>query len=251
MLQYDRQKSIMNYLEQHHSAKISELAAAAYTSEATVRRDIAALESSGLVTKIYGGVILAKFKNEVVPPTLRDSANSAAKEAIAEEAAKLIHDGDTVIFDSSSTVRRICRHIKRRKNLKIITNNLRICEELRDTDITVYCTGGEFFPMRNCFLGPHAERFIASVNADSLFFSCKGVSSAGYLTDVSADEISMRSVMLRQARQSFLLCDSSKLESSYTFTLCHSSELTGILCDIPLPQFTPETDAPVSHQYQP
>lgn len=251
MLQYDRQQSILDYLNQHHTAKISTLAGAIYTSEATVRRDIAALESAGLVERIYGGVILARFKNEVVPPSLRDGANSAAKEAIAEEAAGLIHDGDTVIFDSSSTVRRICRHIKRRKNLKIITNNLRICQELQDTDITVYCTGGEFFPTRNCFLGPLAEKFITQINADSLFFSCKGLSKAGFLTDVSEDEISIRTTMLRQARERYFLCDSSKLESSYTFTLCHGSELSGILCDIPLPPFTPETDVPDSHPNQP
>ncbi len=240
MLQYDRHQKILNYLQEHHTAKISSLAGAIYTSEATVRRDLAALEAAGLVERVYGGVILAQFKNEVVPPSLRDSANSAAKEAIAEEAAALIHDGDTVIFDSSSTVRRICRHIKRRKNLKIITNNLRICQELQDTDITVYCTGGEFFPMRNCFLGPFAEKFIAGINADSLFFSCKGLSDAGFLTDVSEDEISIRNVMLRQAKQCFFLCDSSKLHSSYTFSLCHANEITQILCDKTLPKFHQE-----------
>ena len=240
MLQYDRHRRILDYLQSNHTAKIGTLASALYTSEATIRRDIATLEAEGLVERVYGGVILPQFKNEVVPPSLRDSANSAAKEAIAEEAAVLIHDGDTVIFDSSSTVRRICRHIKRRKNLKIITNNLRICQELQDTDITVYCTGGEFFPMRNCFLGPLAEKFIAGINADSLFFSCKGLSDAGFLTDVSEDEISIRTVMLRQANQHFFLCDSSKLHSSYTFSLCHAMEITKILCNTALPEFYQE-----------
>ena len=237
MLQYTRQQSILKYLQERHTATIGELAKAIFTSEASVRRDIAAMESEGLVVRVYGGVVLAEHKNEVVPPALRDGANSAAKEAIALRAAELIHDGDTVIFDSSSTVRRICKHIRKRKNLKVITNNLRICEELKDTDIAVYVTGGEYFKKRGCFLGPYAERFLTSVNADSVFFSCKGLSPAGYLTDVSEDEISMRSAMLRQSRNSYFLCDSSKAGIGCTFTLCHAEDVTDILCDTDLPEY--------------
>ena len=237
MLQFQRQQSILQYLQTHNTAKIAQIAKAIYTSEASVRRDIAAMEAQGLVVRVYGGVLLAEHKNDVIPPALRDSANSAIKEALAEEAASLINDGDTVIFDSSSTVCRICPHILKRKNLKIITNNLRICDELRDTDIAVYVTGGEFFKKRNCFLGPYAERFLSSVNADSVFFSCKGLSSDGYLTDVSEDEISMRTVMLHQATSSYFLCDSSKLDTRCSFTLCHASEVTKVLCDVELPDF--------------
>lgn len=237
MLQIERQQSILQYLRQHHTAKIAELAAHIYTSEASVRRDITVLEAQGVVERVYGGVVLAQFKNDVIPPELRDSANSAAKEAIAQEAADYIHDGDTVFFDSSSTVRRICPHIKKRKNLKIITNNLRICRELQDTDITVYLTGGEYFKKRHCFLGPYAERFLASVNADSVFFSCKGLSDSGFITDVSEDEISLRAVMLRQAKKSFFLCDDSKLGICSTFSLCHLSEVSQVICNVPLPEY--------------
>ncbi len=237
MLQYERQQAVINFLKSHHTATIHTLAKHLYTSEASIRRDIAALEAAGLVVKIYGGVVLPEHKNEVVPVELRESANSAAKEIIAQEAAKLIHDGDTVFFDSSSTVRRICKHIKNRKHLKIITNNLRICQELKETDITVYLTGGEYYKKLDCFLGSYAERFIASINATSVFFSCKGLSQDGLLTDVSETEIAIRQAMLAHAENSYLLCDSSKVSQKYAFTLCQAQDLTKILCDKELPAF--------------
>ena len=237
MLQYERHQALMAYLTKHHTATIRALAKHLYTSEASVRRDIAALESAGLVLRVYGGVVLPEHKNDVVPVELRESANSAAKEIIAAEAAKYIHDGDTVFFDSSSTVRRICKHIKNRKQLKIITNNLRICQELKDTDITVYCTGGEYYKKLDCFLGSYAERFISAINANSVFFSCKGLSPRGILTDVSEMEISMRQTMLRHAENSYLLCDSSKVGQKYAFTLCQAKELTKIFSDKTLPEF--------------
>lgn len=237
MLQYERQQAVMDYLKLHHTATIQAIAKHLYTSEASIRRDIATLEAAGLVVKVYGGVVLPEHKNEVVPVELRESANSAAKEIIAQEAAKLIHDGDTVFFDSSSTVRRICKHIKHRKHLKVITNNLRICQELKETDITVYLTGGEYYKKLDCFLGSYAERFIASMNATSVFFSCKGLSQDGLLTDVSETEIAIRQAMLAHAENSYLLCDSSKVGQKYAFTLCHAKDLTDILCDKKLSSF--------------
>lgn len=237
MLQYERQQAVMDYLKLHHTATIQAIAKHLYTSEASIRRDVATLEAAGLVVKVYGGVVLPEHKNEVVPVELRESANSAAKEIIAQEAAKLIRDGDTVFFDSSSTVRRICKHIKHRKHLKVITNNLRICQELKETDITVYLTGGEYYKKLDCFLGSYAERFIASMNATSVFFSCKGLSQDGLLTDVSETEIAIRQAMLAHAENSYLLCDSSKVGQKYAFTLCHAKDLTDILCDKKLSSF--------------
>lgn len=237
MIQFERQQKIVDYLTETPIAKISELAKHLYTSEASIRRDIAALETEGIVTKVYGGVILSQYQNEVQPAEIRKSSNSEAKNQIARQAAELIHDGDTIIFDNSSTVRSICKYIKKRKNLKIITNNLAICNELKDTDITVYCTGGEFFKKRDSFLGPYAEDFLRSIHADSCFFSCKGLSDEGILTDVSELEISIRKIMMKQSNKTYFLCDSSKMGNTYTFQLCNADNVTDIICDKELPDF--------------
>ena len=96
MIRYERQQKILEYLEAKQSATVNELARVLYTSEASVRRDIQTLEMQGFVNKIYGGVILAKYQNKVVPVDLRDGDNSTVKEELAKKAASLIKDGDTV-----------------------------------------------------------------------------------------------------------------------------------------------------------
>jgi len=231
MLKYERQQLLLNYLEQNPAATVKELATRIYASEATVRRDLASMEAAGLVQLVYGGVLLAKYKNKVVPAEVRESANATLKDKIAARAATLIKDGDTVFFDSSSTVRRMCKHIKKRKNLKIITNNLRICHEFRDSDVTVYCTGGEFYKQRDCFLGPSAERFVRSIQADSLFFSCKGFSADGVLTDASEEEVSMRLTMIAQSKRQYCLCDSTKMGVENAFVICHRDDITDLISD--------------------
>ena len=199
MLQYERQQHIIDILKKKHSISIKALAKTIYASEASVRRDIQKLESMGIIERIYGGVVLSEYKNEVVPVNLRDSANSESKEMIAFNASKLISEGDTVMLDSSSTARRICRYLKGKKNIKIITNNMRVCSEA--SDVSVFLTGGMFSKTRECFVGSFAENFIASVHADILFFSSTGISKTGEITDISEDEINLRRLMIKQAKK--------------------------------------------------
>lgn len=223
----ERQKQILSFLNQMHFASVADIAEVIFTSEATARRDLQKLAEKGFVKLVYGGAVISEFYKEPVPVYLRDRKNSAEKEIIAKKAAELITDNSTVIFDSSSTVRRICRHITNRKGLTVITNNLRVCEELKNTDVKVYCTGGSLIPKRECFAGHFAEEFIKKINADMLFFSSQGLSESGDITDSSQEEISLRKVMFRSAKEKYFLCDSSKIGSDYPFVLCNISEVTG------------------------
>ena len=231
MLQFERQEKILNYLETKPAATIKELAKAIYISEASIRRDIAQLENKGLVERTYGGVLLARYKNEVIPVELRESESADAKEKIAMEAAKLIQDGDTIIMDASTTVSRICHYMKGLKNVRVFTNNLRIFSLLQDTAINVYCTGGLFYPQRDCFLGPFAEEFIRTISADLLFFSSQGISEDGDITDVDERENSLRRVMMKQAQRKIFLCDSSKFGIRRPFILCNKEQVDEIICD--------------------
>lgn len=226
-----RQNDILKFLKEAHFASIAEIAAVIFTSEATIRRDLQKLSDKGLVKIVYGGAVISEYYNEPVPVHLRDNKNSAEKERIALKAAELIKDNTTVIFDSSSTVRRICKHIKSRRNLTVVTSNLRVCEELKNSEIKVYCTGGALIPKRECFVGHFTEEFIKKIKADMLFFSCQGLSDNGDITDSSIEEISLRKVMFESAKEKYFLCDSSKIGSEFPFTLCNISELTNVISE--------------------
>ena len=235
MPQYERQKNILQYLQTNHSATVKELASAIFASEASVRRDIARLEASGHVERIYGSILLAGHENAVVPVGVREMSNISRKEIVAKMAAERIQDGDTVILDASTTTFRICRHILDRKHLNVVTNNLRVCEALGKAEgIQVYCTGGTYNGSSSCFLGANAEDFLRKLHADKLFFSAQGIDESGTITDVSEQEISMRKAMMRQSKQIFFLCDATKFGIRRPFTMCSRDDVDEIICDIPL-----------------
>lgn len=231
MANLKRQEEILEYLSERHFASIAELSLVLYTSQATVRRDVETLAAQGAVKSVYGGVVLAEYEKAPVPIFFRDKENSASKEKIAEQAASRIRDHSTVIFDSSSTVRRICRHIVARKGLTVVTNNLRVCTELKDSDVRVVCTGGTLVKGRECFVGHFAESFVRQIKADQLFFSSQGLSDNGDITDSSEEEIALRRAMMEAAREKYFLCDSSKKSKDFPFVLCNTEDVTDIISE--------------------
>lgn len=235
MIQYERQQAILQYLEQHSPASIKEISNTVYTSEASVRRDIAAMEEKGLVQKIYGGVLLSDRKNAVIPLDLRDGDHAGAKDIVAKKAAEIVFDGATVYLDASSTVWRMMKYLKGYKGLKIITNNPRIVSETEVFDGTIYCTGGTYDPKNRSFFGPAALRFMDSVSVDLFFFSSQGITEEGEISDPAEQETELRKKVLKRAAKSYFLCDSSKIGRRNVFTVCHKEDLDGIFCDVTLP----------------
>lgn len=235
MIIYERQQAILNHLKQNKFSTVKELSKIVWASESSVRRDIKVLEQQGYVDRIYGGVTLSGLSNNVVPVTLRNSYNSTIKDELAKNASKHIFDGATIFMDGSSTVRRIIKYTNRFKNLKIITNNQLIFSECMNSQIRLYCTGGLFDSQSNIFLGSVAENYIDSVNADIVFFSSQAISNDGEISDVSEEETSLRRKMLARAKKKIFLCDSSKLGSKKTFSLCTKDDVDLIICDKKLP----------------
>ena len=147
----NREQMISEFLADRGFATIAELAELIHTSQATVRRTVKEMERQGVLKCVYGGVIHVEYQMLPVPILLRDGENHAAKERLAKRAAELIPDHATILIDSSTTARRICQHIRNREGLTVITSSLRVCSELRDSSVRVFCTGGSLLPRRECF----------------------------------------------------------------------------------------------------
>ena len=90
MIQYQRREEILQQLEEHQTMTVQKLAKLLYTSEATVRRDLNALERMGLVHRIYGGVV-----PEIASRKHIEKINQVIKEAL-KEANVTLEDIDAI-----------------------------------------------------------------------------------------------------------------------------------------------------------
>ena len=238
MIQYQRHKEILAKLETHQAISIRRLAKELYTSESTIRRDLADLEQQGLVRRVYGGVVLARHTGVDMPAFHREQENISKKQEIVARAARLIEDGMSIFLDAATTTSCIVPYLSNHKNLTVVTNSLLLTEklgELGEDWVRVFCTGGVYIAHNKAFGGAAAIRMIESMRADLLLFSSRGVTLDGEITDTSELENEVRRAMLRRARMRAFLCYDDKIGQQYIFKLCDRGEYDCIISNAPLP----------------
>lgn len=100
---YEREKELLDTIEKTGFISTKALLKSQYTSISTLRRDLIKLEEKGLIIRAKGGVMAArKSPDDRIAFFLRESENLPEKKLIAQKAAKLVHDGDTIMLDAST-----------------------------------------------------------------------------------------------------------------------------------------------------
>ena len=228
---YEREKSYINLLSDG-AVSVKELAMKLFISEPTVRRDIIALEKKELVVCKRGNVSLkVNYADQRIPLFIRDMEQNDEKRIIAKKAAAYIKDGEVVMLDASTTAFHLLPYLAEFKNILVITNGAKTALESAAMGIKTICTGGELTGESFSYVGTDAESILNRYNADVAFFSCRGVSDGGIVTDNSILENSMRKIMIKNSKKSYLICDKSKFGKTYLNTLCHINELEGLITD--------------------
>ena len=228
---YNRETQYINLLTQKpHSVK--ELSEKLFISEPTVRRDVIHLQEKNLVTRKKGIVTLkTNSPDQRIPLYIRHFEQNQSKQIIAKKASSFIKDGFVIMMDASTTAFHLLPHLTQFKNILIITNGAKTALEAASMGIKTICTGGEMTLESFSYVGPDAESTLSKYNADVAFFSCRGVSEDALATDNSILENSMRQIMIKNSKKSFLLCDSSKLNKVYLNTLCSTKDLDGLISE--------------------
>lgn len=234
---YDRQEKILSALLEKETVSIQDLSKKLYVSVPTLRRDLTKLEQQGKIIRTHGGAqLVRKSADEKIPFYLREQEQNDAKTVIAEKAVEFVKDGDIIFLDGSTSAYNVIPLLADFRNIIVISSSAKSSFLLGKMGISNICTGGRMIARSLCYIGKEAEQTARNYNADIFFFSCRGLNSAGMLTDNSVEENSLRLAMLQQSRKRILLCDSTKLGHTYLNNLCHLSEVDALLCEAPVPK---------------
>lgn len=233
MANWERQEQILQYLRERGSVSVHRLSQELYASEATIRRDLSALEAQGKVKRTFGGAVPVEILNREVPLALRRQENPEAKAQIAAKAAALVSDGDTVFLDASSTTFNLVRYLEAFRDLTVVTNGPQTSLALGAAQIHSICTGGILLPNSVAYIGEQTCTAFRRFNPDVVFLSCRGVTEEGVLCDSSIDESHVREAMLSGTGRKVFLCDSSKFGKTYRYNLCRLRDLDDVICELP------------------
>ena len=204
-------------------------------SASTVRRDLEHLEEQGYLERTHGGALI---QNRQPRSTFEPEAVIAAhfareeKKAIGRLAAMTLSAGQSVIFDSSSTVLMAAQAvIEREIPLTAVTNDLGIGQTLAASPkIRVVVLGGSVRPSSLTLTGEPGEDFLRSLHADVAFLGTHAVTGT-LLTETSLEAAAMKRAMIGAARRIVLLVDASKFQPAAFCRICDLTALQEVITD--------------------
>lgn len=216
MLAEQRRKEIMALLLKNGYVKNGTIQTALGVSGETVRKDLKALESLGVLYRVHGGAVLPREHQSsapYVPFKRRKMQNISEKEEVARAAASYIHEGDSIALDSGTTALALAHLIRQQfRSLTVVTNSLAILQELSCAPgITVIGTGGVYQAAEHAFYSDLAGLIFAHLHLDTCFLTACGVSADRGVTYQRTDEFIVENQMVRSASKTIVIADSSKL----------------------------------------
>ena len=218
---YQRQQNFLKLLQREKTIEVESAAQELGVSTTTIRRDLQEFERQQLVTRFHGGAqFIAGTLQEEDPPVGGDPKariDRSQKEAIAQYAAGLIEDGDTIFMNSSSTAMLMLDYIKD-KHVIIVTNNSHVIGYPHAPSITIILTGGEIYERRRSLIGDFALQTLSKINADNTFLGVSGISAKSGITTSVLPETAINEMMLRHCHgDCYVLAARSKIGHTHNF----------------------------------
>lgn len=236
----ERQKKMVEYIEECTSAQIQELAVKFGVSQATVRRDLDELDQQGVLRRTHGGAIkMDRSTSYEHVHAEKIGLMAEEKQRIAAHAASMVHHGDTVLIDSGTTAYYIAQALRHHENLTLITNDLYIAYQIPiHPSSTLIVTGGTRRQGRQELVGTLTENFLRETHVDLAFVGADGIDFAAGITNANFAEVGIKRLMIVAANRSVIVADHSKFGRVALARICDLKEGGLLLTDRGLPEET-------------
>ncbi|PHK49411.1 DeoR/GlpR family DNA-binding transcription regulator [Staphylococcus edaphicus] len=232
MLPAEREHLIITFLKTNKKATIHDLAIEFKVHEATIRRDLNKLEQFNQIKRTHGGVVLND--SEVWDELNFDDRESSyyyEKLAIGHQAAEFVENGDTLFIDSGSTTIHFARALTQKNNLTIITNDIHIASILKSTSNQVIVTGGILYKDNYLLNGMITNDTLKLFNPSKLFLATPALDLEKGVTHFNETLTSTKIQMVNQAKQIYVLTDSSKLDKVSLYNVCPTHRIDTLITD--------------------
>ncbi|MDO4415454.1 MAG: DeoR/GlpR family DNA-binding transcription regulator [Erysipelotrichaceae bacterium] len=224
-----REREILSLLVERRRIEVTELSALLGVSQVTIRKDLDQLEKMHMIRRVHG---FAELSSE-------DDINSRLawhyeeKAKIAEKAAGLISDGDTVFIENGSCCALTALTIaKTKKNVTIVTNSAFIADYIRpEADGQIVLLGGIYQKESQCLVGPMIRDCAANYHVKYCMIGTDGWNERIGFTNKDQMRAQAARDMSASADQVVILTESEKFNAAGTVPLNLSRLQVSVLTD--------------------
>ena len=211
----ERSIQIIDYLKEHKTATVEQIAQILFVSEATIRRDFTKMQKLGQIERSHGGAILSEGSDEL-SIFIRQTKNAKEKMKAISVALKHLPDFQTVFIDNSST----CLALAERMNFShktVVTNGLQIAMRIAQHDsVTLILPGGEIRGHTTAVTGGMTVSALSDFRFDLALLSCSGVDTRGSY-ELALDPMQIKRTAIKQSKKTILIFDRTKVNEHSTF----------------------------------
>jgi DeoR/GlpR family transcriptional regulator of sugar metabolism len=243
----ERRDTIMEMLLVQDSVTVRALADRFSVSAMTIHRDLDALETMGVLRKVRGGATAQPTALYESSLAFRLGQMADAKRRIAEAASQRVKAGASVALDDSTTTLAMLPFLAEIGHLTIVTYFASVIEEvtrLAPDTLELIVVGGTYSHKYHSFGGVLAEQQLMGLSVDHSFISVSSVNAERGAFHQELDQAALKRTLVRIARDSSLLVDATKFESSALHRVVELSEFQAIYVDDTL---NPAVIAKLSH----
>jgi len=223
-----RHQSIIDIAREIGRVAVDDLAERLTVTPQTIRRDLNDLCDQGLLTRVHGGAILESGVANVAYDARRLLA-AEEKELIGQLCAAAIPDDASLFINIGTTTEAVARALTSHRDIMVVTNNLNIANILAaNPHCGVVVTGGMLRRSDGGLVGESTVDIVEQFKADYAIIGVSAIDEDGSLLDFDYREVRVAKAMIKNARQTFLVADSSKLSRSAPVRIAHMQEIDQI-----------------------
>ncbi len=227
-----RHQDILERLQEEKYVEVSDLCKSLNVSAVTIRKDLKILEEKGLLFRTHGGASLDNPYINDRPVNEKEKISVSQKNEIAEAAAQLILENDSIMIASGTTVQALARCIRPKGKLTVITSSLNVTLELiKFKEVEVLQLGGYVRHSSSSVVGNYAAYILDNISCSKLFLSVDGIDLEYGLSTTHLEEAQLNKRMLSAAQKIILLVDSSKFGKKSFAKICDLEQIDEIITD--------------------
>ncbi|MCT4704047.1 DeoR/GlpR family DNA-binding transcription regulator [Enterobacteriaceae bacterium H20N1] len=221
-----RQQIILQMVIDQGRMSVTDLAKTTGVSEVTIRQDLNLLEKRSYLRRAHGYAV--PLESDDVETRMMN--NYTLKRTLAEFAATLVNDGETVFIENGSSNALLARTLAEHKRVTLITVSSYIAHLLKDTNCEVILLGGIYQKKSESMVGPLTRQFIQQVHFNKAFIGIDGFLPETGFTGRDMMRADVVNAVLEKGSEAIVLTDSSKFGAIHPYTLgpieCFSRVIT-------------------------
>ena len=231
-----RQNEILDLARSEGRVLVDDLARRFEVTLQTIRRDLSELAEAGLLDRVHGGAVprsgMVNLGYEA-----RRRMNAEAKAAIGRACSAAIPDNSSLILNLGTTTEAVAAALLHHSNITVVTNNMNVANTLlSNSSCEIIVAGGTLRRSDGGLIGEVTTQFFEQFKVDYAIIGTSALDGDGDLLDFDLAEVRVSRAILRQARQTYLVADHSKLDRSAPARIASLAEINGMFTDRPLPE---------------